>query len=122
MDAKKGRFYAALYRGGRRLTEYLDASPGELAAALREAASPGEPVTVTGPAAELLCGQFPPEKLPESAGYFIDPRGKQGRARELLDTLKKNDMLIIEDELYSGPLYLRKSDAELKSQSGKNSP
>jgi tRNA threonylcarbamoyladenosine biosynthesis protein TsaB len=119
MDAKKGRFYAALYRGGRRLTGYLDATPEELADALREAASAGEPVAITGPAGELLCGQFPPGKLPEAAKYFVDPRGKQGRARELLYTLKKNAMLTMEEELYSGPLYLRKSDAELNSHSDK---
>jgi tRNA threonylcarbamoyladenosine biosynthesis protein TsaB len=118
MDAKKGRFYAALYRGGLRLTGYLDATPGELAAAIREAAFADEPVALTGPAGELLQGQFPPETLPEAAGYFVDPRGKLGRARELLDILKKNDPPAMEDELYSGPLYLRKSDAELNSPSG----
>jgi tRNA threonylcarbamoyladenosine biosynthesis protein TsaB len=117
MDAKKGRFYAALYRRGRRITGYMDATPEELANALRGTASIGEPVALTGPAGELLCGQFSLGELPESAGYFIDPRGKQGRARELLDTLKKNDMLTMEEEPYSGPLYLRKSDAELNSPS-----
>jgi tRNA threonylcarbamoyladenosine biosynthesis protein TsaB len=113
LDARKGRFYAALYRRGRRLTEYLDATPEELAAALGETASEGEPVALTGPAADLL-----PGKLPGSAGYFVDPRGNQGRARELLAVLKKNTMLTMEEGLYSGPLYLRKSDAELNSRPG----
>lgn len=53
MDAKKGRFYAALYRGGQRLGAYMDAPPEELIAALG-AAGPGEgPALLTGPAARL---------------------------------------------------------------------
>jgi tRNA threonylcarbamoyladenosine biosynthesis protein TsaB len=111
MDARKGRFYAALYRGGRRLSEYLDAAPEQLAAALRAAGTAGAPVMLTGPAARLAL-----EKFPEPAGFFVDPGAQRGKARELLDTIKKNGMLATGEEFYSGPLYLRKSDAELNSQ------
>jgi tRNA threonylcarbamoyladenosine biosynthesis protein TsaB len=110
MDAKKGRFYAALYRGGRRLGEYLDAPPGELAAALSAAGAAGEPVMLTGPAALLV-----PEKLKPQApnSFFVDPGGKRGNAWKLLDIVKKNAILDGVGEIFSGPLYLRKSDAEL---------
>jgi tRNA threonylcarbamoyladenosine biosynthesis protein TsaB len=108
MDAKKGRFYAALYRGGRRLGEYLDAAPEEIAAALTGA--PEEPAMLTGPAAQLAL-----EKLEARAPnrFFADPRGKRGHARELLGIIKKNGAPGNGEELFSGPLYLRKSDAEL---------
>ncbi|MDR3124034.1 MAG: tRNA (adenosine(37)-N6)-threonylcarbamoyltransferase complex dimerization subunit type 1 TsaB [Treponema sp.] len=111
MDAKKGRFYAALYRGGRRLGGHLDAEPEELAAALRTAESAGEPVMLTGPAAQLVLEALKP---PEPDRFFVDPQGKRGKARELLDTAKKTVILNAGDEVFSGPLYLRKSDAELR--------
>ena len=38
IDAKKHRFFTALYRGGQRLTEYLDAEPDEIARAIKSAA------------------------------------------------------------------------------------
>jgi tRNA threonylcarbamoyladenosine biosynthesis protein TsaB len=111
MDAKKGRFYAALYRGGLRLGDYLDAAPEELAAALKAARTAGDgPAPLTGPAASLVM-----EKLPGPAEALIDPRGKRGMARELLDTVIKHGILATGEEFYSGPLYLRKSDAELNS-------
>jgi tRNA threonylcarbamoyladenosine biosynthesis protein TsaB len=112
MDAKKGRFYAALYRGGRRLGEYLDASPEQLAAALGAAGAAGEPAMLTGPAAQLALEKLKP-RTPNS--FIVDSGGKRGKARELLDIVKKNGMLPGSEEIFSGPLYLRKSDAELNS-------
>jgi tRNA threonylcarbamoyladenosine biosynthesis protein TsaB len=111
MDAKKGRFYAALYRSGQRLGECLDAAPEELSALFAGTAE--EPVMLAGPAAGLAL-----EKLRPLAPnrFFVDPREKRGYARELLDIIKKNAMLFNGEELFSGPLYLRKSDAELNSQ------
>ncbi|MDR0597896.1 MAG: tRNA (adenosine(37)-N6)-threonylcarbamoyltransferase complex dimerization subunit type 1 TsaB [Treponema sp.] len=112
MDAKKGRFYAALYRGGRRLGPYLDAPPAELAAAL-DAAGPGEgPALLTGPAARLALEKLRPQT---PALFFVDPGENRGKARELVDIIKKNAMLSSGEEVFSGPLYLRKSDAELNS-------
>jgi tRNA threonylcarbamoyladenosine biosynthesis protein TsaB len=112
LDARKDRFYAALYRRGRRLTGHLDAAPGELAAALKTAGAAGDgPILLTGPAAHLAL-----EKLSKPAEFFVDPGARRGKARELLDTIKKNGILATGEEFYSGPLYLRKSDAELNFQ------
>jgi tRNA threonylcarbamoyladenosine biosynthesis protein TsaB len=112
MDANKGRFYGALYREGRRLGEYLDASPEQLAAALGAAGAAGEAAMLTGPAAQLALEQLKP-RTPYN--FFVDSGGKRGRARELVDIVKKNGILPRSEELFSGPLYLRKSDAELNS-------
>jgi tRNA threonylcarbamoyladenosine biosynthesis protein TsaB len=106
MDAKKDRFFAALYRNGVRESDYLDATPAEIAAEIIAKAEKDEPVMLTGPAADLL-----PEKLSlPGSRFFIDPAGKRGKARELLAIIKNRDIVGAED---SGPLYLRKSDAEL---------
>ena len=110
IDAKKGRFYAALYRGGLRLCDYLDAAPEDLAAALGASGTAGGPVMLAGQAADLVLEQLAP-LTPER--FFVDPRGKRGKARELVDTVKKNGILAANDEVFSGPLYVQKSDAEL---------
>jgi tRNA threonylcarbamoyladenosine biosynthesis protein TsaB len=110
MDAKKGRFYAALYRGGRRLGDYLDAAPEELAAALGAAEHGNEPVLLTGPAADLVREKL---KFPAPDRLFVDPEGARGKARELLDIAQNNAMPAKGAEVFSGPLYLRKSDAEM---------
>jgi tRNA threonylcarbamoyladenosine biosynthesis protein TsaB len=117
MDAKKGCFFAAFYRHGKRLSGYLDAPPalirGEWEAVRL---SPGEPLILTGPGTPLLL-----EKLenPEESGKTVvsslfsrDPAFKRGRALELLEIIRQYDIINSEDA-YSGPLYLRKSDAEL---------
>jgi tRNA threonylcarbamoyladenosine biosynthesis protein TsaB len=110
MDAKKGRFYAALYRGGERLGDFLDAAPEELAAALAAALREDEPVLLAGPAAPLVREQL---AFPAPDRLFVDPEGKRGKARELLDLIQKNGMFGTGEEVFSGPFYLRKSDAEL---------
>jgi tRNA threonylcarbamoyladenosine biosynthesis protein TsaB len=110
MDAKKGRFYAALYRGGLRLGDYLDAAPEELAAALAAERRGNEPVMLAGPAGALVREKLRPS---DEKGFFVDSQGKRGKARELLDIIKKTGTLTSSEEVFSGPLYLRKSDAEL---------
>jgi tRNA threonylcarbamoyladenosine biosynthesis protein TsaB len=112
MDAKKGRFFTALYRGGLREGAYRDASPEEIAEALGTSALRDEPVMLTGPAAEMLLEKLNPGS-PDRRRFFVDPLGKRGKARELLDIVKKMDIVKAAQEVFSGPLYLRKSDAEL---------
>jgi tRNA threonylcarbamoyladenosine biosynthesis protein TsaB len=109
LDAKKGRFFAAFYRNGQRLGDYLDASPEAISGTL-ETLRTGreEKVILTGPGGELLLS-----RLPSLQGLTVDPSFKRGRAFELLDKLSKNVILNYKENVYSGPLYLRKSDAEL---------
>ncbi|MDR1248924.1 MAG: tRNA (adenosine(37)-N6)-threonylcarbamoyltransferase complex dimerization subunit type 1 TsaB [Treponema sp.] len=109
IDARKGRFYTALYRGGLRLSDYLDAAPAAITAAIAATRHGDEPALLTGPAGALVREKLPPEQT----GLFVDPEGKRGKARELLDILKKTSILAVSEEVFSGPLYLRKSDAEL---------
>lgn len=111
MDAKKGCFFAALYREGRRLTDYMDASPQALAAEITKARlSPAEQIILTGCGAELLYPQLA-GLLPENVK--IDPKSKKGAAKELLELTKRT--IVNKDDSSSGPIYLRKSDAELKT-------
>jgi len=112
MDAKKGCFFAALYRGGQRLTDYLDASPQTLAQAITDTRlSPGERILLTGCGSELLYPRL--ADLYPAAFISIDPDPKRGRARELLKIARNATMPA--DDGNSGPVYLRKSDAELNA-------
>ena len=114
MDAKKDCFFAALYRAGQRLTDYMDASPEALAKEIAQARLfPEEQVVLTGGGAQLLyprlAAHIPPERIK------IDPGSRKGRAKELLNIAKS--VMVYNDSglIYSGPIYLRKSDAELKT-------
>jgi tRNA threonylcarbamoyladenosine biosynthesis protein TsaB len=119
IDAKQRRFFTALYREGRAISAYMDAGAGEIAQALAGVSAAGTagntagespPALLTGPGAALL--------LPELAAYtgadrlFLDPGYKSGRARELLAISQEFIILQRVDDYNSGPLYLRKSDAE----------
>jgi len=112
MDAKKNSFFAALYRGGQRLTEYMDASSQaitrEIAATRR---SPDERIVLTGCGAQLLYSRLSECYTPEY--ITLNPESRKGGARELLKISKTT--IIDAGEINSGPVYLRKSDAELNS-------
>lgn len=117
MDAKKGCFFAAFYRQGKLISDYLDAPPAVILEEWRALRlSPGEPLILTGPGTPLLLEKL--ENLEEfnknrlSSLFFRDPAFRRGKALELLEIIRQYGIIKSEDA-YSGPLYLRKSDAEL---------
>jgi tRNA threonylcarbamoyladenosine biosynthesis protein TsaB len=135
VDAKKNRFFAALYSGGLRLCPDMDAEVPVIAGAVNQAAgragagvqtpnraaaeSPPYPILLTGPDADLLASrlEFLFSREPEAELELrIDPLCRRGRAGELLklakDTFLLNNGI---DDVFSGPEYIRPSDAELKS-------
>jgi tRNA threonylcarbamoyladenosine biosynthesis protein TsaB len=128
MDAKKNRFFTALYSGGLRLCPDMDAEVPVIARALnrcrqnldrRAAGDPPYPVILTGPDADLLASRLEPffGREPEAErGVCIDPLRRRGRAGELLKLAK--DAFLLNNRIdggFSGPEYIRPSDAELKS-------
>jgi tRNA threonylcarbamoyladenosine biosynthesis protein TsaB len=117
MDAKKGRFFTGLYRGGEALSPPMDAEPGDLAALIAAAeaqASRTPPPLLTGPGAPLLLASLSGLPLPQTP--VLDPNFRRGRAGELIAIAKRsklqNNEYETEEDLFSGPLYVRKSDAE----------
>jgi len=111
IDAKKGCFFAAFYRHGKRLTCYRDSSPEALA---EEAAKvidfPNEPILLTGGGAELLHSSF--ISCFPSGNIRVESACKHGSAKELLE-IAKSDKFEVVNDINSGPAYLRKSNAEL---------
>ena len=116
LDAKKGCFFAAFYRKGERLTDYLDASHLELLKmASKILLQPEEPLQLTGSGAELLQSRLKetnPEGIILIKNIYLDKDFARGRARELLKIVK-NNKLYNENDINGFPVYLRKSDAEL---------
>ena len=109
IDAKKSCVYAALYRNGSPISGYMDIPPETLAKmVLEKRLSANEPIVLTGPGAVFLL-PFLSDFIPP---VQLDPAYKRGRARELLE-IAKSSIVKGENNVDSGPLYLRKSDAEL---------
>jgi len=124
LDAKKSCFFAAFYRHGERLTDYLDASPSELAKiASKIMVSDEERVLLTGSGAELFHSKFEnpgTEDLNFWENIEIDNKFACGRAIELLK-MAKDVKLCITSDINGAPVYLRKSDAELNcKKDGRN--
>jgi len=116
IDAKQGRFFCALYRSNKILGDYLDLGAESISELIiKERLTCEENIILTGSGAELLL-----TKLLDSRNSSLDPQRLfvdflpgRGRARELLE-MAKNDILIKETDINSGPMYIRKSDAEIK--------
>jgi tRNA threonylcarbamoyladenosine biosynthesis protein TsaB len=112
IDAKKNAYFTALYRGGKALCPCLDAGLDRIASVIAENLAPGEDVFLTGPESAL---PFLRDALPGK--ITVDPFAGRGRARELLNCAKTS---MLEDRRAGeshdeGPLYVRKSDAELQT-------
>jgi len=125
LDAKKNCFFAAFYRGGELLTDFFDASHGELLKIMSGIMiSANEPILLTGAGAKLFLSRF------EGASQGNSPHGDliyakeitkkmnldnkfaSGRAIELL-RMTKNSSIYKKSDIDGAPVYLRKSDAEL---------
>ena len=110
IDAKKQSFFTALYQNGNIIYNYTDSGLEDILAFLPH----NKPILVTGPGAELFLSRT--QGAGSSLNLIKDPQNKAGKARELLE--KAENWYIINkrgNDLDSGPLYLRKSDAEILS-------
>jgi tRNA threonylcarbamoyladenosine biosynthesis protein TsaB len=101
IDARKGRWYAAGYREGRRVTEYLDVAPDDLRARIGAA---GAAKLVAGPDAP----RFAAGLTGVSATDLFDPAAvlKAGRDRFAAEGADPRSLK---------PLYLRQSEAEIEA-------
>jgi tRNA threonylcarbamoyladenosine biosynthesis protein TsaB len=105
IDAKKHRYFTALFKGNRRISDYMDAEIAEITSKI----PPHERILLTGPGADMAEPEF--ARIFPGNGVFIDPAHGRGKSRELLEIAGKNTIL---NKGSSFPLYLRKSDAELQ--------
>ncbi len=107
IDARKKRFYAALYNRGHKLSEDLDLSGTELLRRIQNTRL--TPTIITGPHAERLKTLFG-DQVPE---LIIDPLGRDLSLRPMIRRgveQFEDGMRLAADE---GPRYVRDSDARL---------
>ncbi|MDR0602607.1 MAG: tRNA (adenosine(37)-N6)-threonylcarbamoyltransferase complex dimerization subunit type 1 TsaB [Treponema sp.] len=121
MDARKRRFFTALYRGNRRRSEFMDAAVPEIALRISGHIGSGkenhaERIIITGDDAEMIyedllsaCRSL----MPDTPLLLKANSGRRGWGVELLEMVKKSIFDNSADERTGGPEYIRKSDAEL---------
>jgi tRNA threonylcarbamoyladenosine biosynthesis protein TsaB len=108
IDARKGKYYTALFVEGKRRAEYLDLKPEELAARLDAAPR----AILVGPDAEavrrrvLFRGGVPPDGGKIVASEYTDPRALLRLGLEKFGTEGEDPSGLV-------PLYLRRSEAEI---------
>jgi len=108
IDARKKRYYSTIINEGKRLCPDLDCAGSEIAELLK-----GIPLTlVTGPDAEA----FAPTITPYEGRLVVDAV----RYRDIGPSLAKLGMKKFQekgaDDIGTGPVYIRKSDAEIALQ------
>jgi tRNA threonylcarbamoyladenosine biosynthesis protein TsaB len=132
IDAKKQGYFTAFYRKEQRITEYLNVAPARIAELILQDSKNTSPnasgireILLTGPDGERVLPvlQALLSTVPDMQDQIrLDPRGNKGWGKELVELAQRrlqarNGELIkelpVRSEVFSGPLYLRKSDAEL---------
>ncbi|MDR3341839.1 MAG: tRNA (adenosine(37)-N6)-threonylcarbamoyltransferase complex dimerization subunit type 1 TsaB [Treponema sp.] len=117
IDAKKHRYFTALYRSAENISPYMDADAEAIAQAITEA-DQDELILLTGPDADMLLQdleQICSRSVCPTYMIRLDPSRKKGRGSELLEIARRCSIVHHRHDVYSGPEYLRKSDAELNS-------
>ena len=104
LDARKKRVYCAAYCAGKRTTEYLDIA----VESIRDTIGHDGPLLVTGVSASLLL------RVSSALGEaYIDPCPERGRGAAYVHLAKEALASDGADAPDAGPLYIRKSDAEI---------
>ncbi len=114
VDARKGRSYAAVYAGQTRISDYLDLTLEALAALVAEAAlrQAAPCLLITGPQAAALEPFLKRAHLSAEAAF--DRPALQADPAALLELGETRFREKREQTLRPSPLYLRRSEAEIK--------
>ena len=103
IDARKKRFYTAVYSGGSRKTDYLDLTPEEI----RDTVKSYKKILLTGPHTALFL-----ENYGKDERMVTDPFAGFSKIEFLIDICEQMYKNGISDSDSQGPVYIRKSDAE----------
>jgi tRNA threonylcarbamoyladenosine biosynthesis protein TsaB len=110
IDAKKNAFFTALYREGKLISPYMDCTSEELAGAVRNHTGQNrDSLLLTGPGTPLLY----PALTAIFPGLHTAPSCGRSCITDLLNLARNMDILDHVEYVNSGPVYIRKSDAEL---------
>ncbi|MFI3256970.1 MAG: tRNA (adenosine(37)-N6)-threonylcarbamoyltransferase complex dimerization subunit type 1 TsaB [Spirochaetales bacterium] len=115
IDAKKNQFYASVYRSGKAQSEALDASVQDILRLI----DPEEAILLVGPDAEYFLQQVKAER-PVQETHIFAPYDKTCVLSLLELASKKFAKNEKSFEEYEGPVYIRKSEAEINLNLSKN--
>ncbi len=110
LDAKKKRFYTALYRDGACSTPFGDIKPEEIDHYFPD----DDTIFLTGPHAVLFKTRYQGKKE-----FIIDPLYRTGKSRNLIPLGVERFQTQGSDPDDAAPFYLRLSEAELDKQAGR---
>ncbi|MCL2792805.1 MAG: tRNA (adenosine(37)-N6)-threonylcarbamoyltransferase complex dimerization subunit type 1 TsaB [Spirochaetaceae bacterium] len=111
IDAKRKRYYTAIYEKGSRKTDYLDAEYNEII----ELSNKYKKILLTGPYSSKLYNDILANKDIADENIFLDPRSNDSKVSMCLEIGVDLYNKGLTDKDDSEPIYIRKSDAEEKS-------
>jgi len=104
IDARKKRVYTAMYKGNKKFSDYLDISLEEL---LKKLETFSDSILFCGPHASSA------DLFAENKNVYYIDNIRTGAARLLLEKAQNSYNEANYDNEQEGPLYIRKSEAEL---------
>jgi tRNA threonylcarbamoyladenosine biosynthesis protein TsaB len=110
IDARKGRYYTALFRAGERVGEYLDISPRALSEMLLSAEHP----LLAGPeSGDIHAAIFPDGRGAERVSFspYVDPLALLRLGERAFERDGSDPSRLV-------PIYLRQSEAEISAGMG----
>jgi len=110
IEARKNAYFYTFYSDGKRLKPDEDAGITEITREIEKYQKTEPGIALTGPGADSLYDLLPQE-LKKNLRLDYE---KRGFAKELISIAKKQNILdnVVSAFLYSGPEYIRKTDAE----------
>jgi len=111
IEARKNSWFFAIYHGEKIIKPASEAAAAQISDEIIKTAEIKEKITLTGSGAAPLYASL----TQEAVKYIIYDNENRGYAKELIAIVKKQNLLNNDNSaiLYSGPEYIRKTDAEL---------
>jgi tRNA threonylcarbamoyladenosine biosynthesis protein TsaB len=111
IQARKDAYFYSLFNDGRRITEDADGAKSQITEVIIKNTRENNKINITGPAAREIYGSL----SEELKSLCISSCNSIGYAAELIKLAKKKELFYTDNTayLYSGPEYIRKTDAEI---------
>jgi tRNA threonylcarbamoyladenosine biosynthesis protein TsaB len=123
IDAKKNAYFYALYCNGLRLGPDADADIPAILSQIKEARlkearqSCNSQILLAGPDAEKFFSELKKNDEKSNIACFTAPGFRTGSEKNILAIAKEKELIYNNsDDFFSGPDYIRKSDAELNAE------
>jgi tRNA threonylcarbamoyladenosine biosynthesis protein TsaB len=111
IQARKDAYFYSLFNNGRRITEDSDGDISQITEIIIKNTRENRNINITGPAAAEIHGTL----SEELKSFCIYSCNSKGYAAELIKLAINKDLFYTDNTayLYSGPEYIRKTDAEI---------